>query len=232
MIYAFLGLLFGFSIPYMALRFSKFMPATPGYALYRLIWPVKRVRKERRSQSQEYRRLMRQYLMRSTGWAVITAALSYAAYVCFNGNDIGWLLSLIWILLLLYEIDERMLLLPDILTVPLLILGFMFAALVMPDVDYYSVSAAHLSAMGAAAGYVLPVLASLFLIRKYPDAFGGGDIKLLAASGAWLGLGAVPYLILISCVAFGAFMLIKRQRAGAFGPAVVIATLILVFFGA
>ena len=53
-----------------------------------------------------------------------------------------------------------------------------------------------------------------------------------AASGAWLGLEAVPYLILISCVAFGAFMLIKRQRAGAFGPAVVIATLILVFFGA
>lgn len=232
MIYAFCGLIFGFLIPYMARRFSKFMPATPGYALYHLVWPVKRVKKEKRAQSAEYQRLMRQYLMRSVGWAIVSAALSFCIYSCFDGINVWWLLALVWILLLLYEIDERMLLLPDILTVPLLILGFMFAAIAMPDVDYYSISAAQLSALGATAGYVLPVLASLLIIRKYPEAFGGGDIKLLAASGAWLGLGAVPYLILISCVVFGAFMLIRRQRAGAFGPAIVIATLILVFFNA
>lgn len=232
MIYAFYGLLFGLLIPYMARRFAKFMPATPGYALYRLVWPVRRIKKEKRRQSQEYCRLMRRYLMRSVGWAIVSAALSYCAFICFGGSDVWWLLVLIWILLLLYEIDERMLLLPDILTVPLLILGFLFASLAMPSPAEYSISVVQLSALGAAAGYVLPVLASLFLVRKYPEAFGGGDIKLLAAAGAWLGLGAVPYLILISCVAFGAFMLIKRQRAGAFGPAIVIAILILVFFGA
>ena len=97
----------------------------------------------------------------------------------------------------------------------------------LPDSGYYPI----MSALGALAGYILPIIATLFLIKKHPDAFGGGDIKLLAAVGAWLGLAMVPYVILISCVVFALFSLAKRQRAGAFGPAIVIATLILVFFG-
>lgn len=231
MFYALSGFIFGLLIPYMARRFAKFMPATPGYALYRLVWPVKRVKKEKRKQSIAYNRLMKRYFMRSLGWAVITSALSYSAYICIPDITTGWYLALIWILLLLYEIDERMLLLPDMLTVPLLILGFMFAAFAFDSAGYEAVPPAQISALGAVAGYVLPVLASMFLIKKHPDAFGGGDIKLLAAVGAWLGLAAVPYLILISCVVFAVFSIVKRQRAGAFGPAIVIATLILVFFG-
>lgn len=231
MIYALSGFIFGLLIPYMARRFAKFMPATPGYALYRLIRPVKRVTREKRKQSITYNRLVKRYFMRSLGWAVITSALSYCVYICMPEITAFWYLALIWILLLLYEIDERMLLLPDMLTVPLLILGFMFAAFAFDEGSFDVASPAQISALGAAAGYVLPILASLFLIKKYPDAFGGGDIKLLAAVGAWLGLAAIPYLILISCVVFAVFSIIKRQRAGAFGPAIVIATLILVFFG-
>lgn len=231
MFYALFGLAFGFLIPYMARRFAKFMPATPGYALYRLVWPVKRVSRQKRSGSAAYCRLARRYLMRSVGWAIIASALTYTVYEVFAENAV-WYASLVWLLLLLYEIDERMQLLPDILTVPLLILGFMFAAGQGCGAADYAVTPAVLSAAGAAAGYVLPVLASLFLVKKYPDAFGGGDIKLLAAAGAWLGLGAVPYLILLSSVIFAFFMLARRQRAGAFGPSVVIAVLVLVFFNA
>lgn len=226
----FFGFLFGIFIPYMARRFSKFMPAAPGYALFRLVWPVKRVSKCRRRENPQYVRLMKRYLMRSLGWGIVCAALSYATFVIFAKPLVCWYLGLIWVLLLLYEIDERMLLLPDILTVPLLIGGFCFACFSGLDQLAYSISLAQLSALGAVAGYVLPVLASLFLIKKYPDAFGGGDIKLLAACGAWLGVGAVPYLILGSCVVFALMMLAKRQKAGAFGPAIVIATLGLVFF--
>ena len=67
------------------------------------------------------------------------------------------------------------------------------------------------------------------MVRKHPDAFGGGDIKLLSAVGAWIGFENVPMLILISCIVFGFYCLIKHQRAGAFGPAIVISTLILIF---
>lgn len=230
MIYAFYGFVFGLLIPYFARRFAKFMPATPGYALYRLVWPTKRVRRVKRTDNPHYRKLTRQYLMRSLGWAIVCAALSYANYAIEGLSTVWWNLGFIWVLLLLYEIDERMLLLPDILTVPLLIGGFCFACFSGTDHFSYSISAAQLSALGAVAGYVLPVVASLFLVRKYPEAFGGGDIKLLAACGAWLGVGAVPYLILGASAIFAVLMLAKRQRAGAFGPAIVIAALGLVFF--
>lgn len=226
MLYALSGFIFGLLIPYMARRFAKFMPATAAYALYRLVWPVKRVAKAKREQSAQYKKLMDKYRMRSIGWGIICAALSYLAYLSFPAIA-GWFMPLIWILLLLYEIDERILLLPDVLTVPLLILGFAFSSMALPDSGYNPV----MSALGALAGYILPIIATLFLVKKHPDAFGGGDIKLLAAVGAWLGLAMVPYVILISCVVFALFSLAKRQRAGAFGPAIVIATLILVFFG-
>ena len=68
------------------------------------------------------------------------------------------------------------------------------------------------------------------MVKKHPDAFGGGDIKLLSAVGAWTGFEQIPALILISALVFGVFCLAKRERIGAFGPAIVISTLVLVFF--
>ncbi|MBR1915605.1 MAG: prepilin peptidase [Alphaproteobacteria bacterium] len=228
MMYAVFGFLFGLLIPYMARRFAKFMPATMAYGLYRLVAPTKKVSRLKRSQNGKYQKLVQKYLMRSIGWGVVTGALSAATAVCLTS---GFYIALVWILLLLYEIDERMFLLPDLLTVPLLILGFVYAA-TLPLGDFVFCSPAFESAVGAAVGYGLPVVASLFMVRKHPDAFGGGDIKLLSAVGAWIGFGNVPALILISCIVFGLFCLVKHQRAGAFGPAIVIATLILIFLGA
>lgn len=121
MIYAAYGLVFGLFIPYLARRFSKFMPATPAYALYRILKPVRSVSRAKRAGNPEYRRLMTRYRMRSIGWGIVAAAISYLAAERFSDVYIVWYLGLIWTLLLLTEIDNRMMLLPDILTVPLLI---------------------------------------------------------------------------------------------------------------
>lgn len=230
MFYIVSGFVFGLLIPYMARRFAKFMPATPAYALYRLIWPVKKVSKDKRYENTTYKKLIKKYLMRSIGWAIVSGALGAGIYFCFPDAHRPWILFLILALLLLYEIDERMFLLPDILTIPLLIGGFAYSSFALTDTEEFIFTTTQISALGAIAGYVLPVLASVFLIKKHPDCFGGGDIKLLAALGAWLGLEAVPFLILLSSAVFAIFSIIKRQRAGAFGPAIVIATIILVFF--
>ena len=53
---------------------------------------------------------------------------------------------------------------------------------------------------------------------------------MLAAVGAWIGLSNVPILLVASCIVFGAFCLIKHERTGAFGPAIVISTIGLVFY--
>jgi len=227
MIYILSGFFFGVLIPYMARRFAKFMPATMAYAIYRLIAPTKKVSKQKRKQNGTYQSLMQKYIMRSLGWGIITSALTFGVHACLPSD---FYIALVWILLLLYEIDNRMYLLPDLLTVPLLIVGFVYASTLPCQTDVVFCSPAFYSAIGAALGYVIPVLATLVIVKKYPDAFGGGDIKLLSAVGAWIGFQQVPILILVSSLLFGFLCLAKRERSGAFGPAIVIATLILVFF--
>lgn len=223
MIYALLGFFFGLFIPYIARRFEKFMPATAAYALYRIIKPNKSVKRAKRKNNHKYMKLMRAYKIYSIGWAVITSALSYLAFVSLGEHYVVWHLIFVWILLLLFEIDKRMFLLPDILTIPLLIIGFSYAALT----SGWVISGE--SAIGALAGYFLPVIASMLLVWKHKDAFGGGDIKLLSAIGAWVGLEKLLYVIILSCIIFGLYALINRKKDGAFGPAIVMASMIIAF---
>lgn len=224
MIYAFYGFVFGLLIPYLARRFAKFMPATPAYALYRILRPVKVVPFAKRATNPVYGKLMNKYRMRSIGWGIVAAAISYLAAERFSDIYIVWYLSLIWTLLLLTEIDNRMFLLPDILTVPLLIAGFAYSVFVSQWVIPVE------SVIGAVVGYVLPVLASAFLVWKNKDAFGGGDIKLLAALGAWLGAELVIYTIILACALFGSYAMLRKMRVGAFGPAITIAAIMIAFY--
>lgn len=224
MIYAAYGLVFGLFIPYLARCFSKFMPATPAYALYRILKPVRSVSRAKRVGNPEYRRLMTRYRMRSIGWGIVAAAISYLAAERFSDVYIVWYLGLIWTLLLLTEIDNRMMLLPDILTVPLLIAGFAYSVFV----SQWVIPAE--SVLGAVTGYMLPVVASAFLVWKNKDAFGGGDIKLLAALGAWLGMELVIYTMILASVLFVLYALARRMRVGAFGPAITIAAIMIAFY--
>lgn len=223
MVYILWGFLYGLLIPYMARRFAKFMPATMAYALYRLVWPVKTVSSERKRKNRRYQELMSAYGLRSLMFAVATAAVSYAAVWRFGELHIWWILAFFWVLLLLVEIDYKSMFLPDILTFPLLLAGYACAVL-----SGFWIGPAE-SAVGAFAGYVLPVVASLFLVWKSKDVFGGGDIKLLSAVGGWLGVEPLIYVIMLSCALFGIQLLIVRRRAGAFGPAIAISAIVVAF---
>ena len=78
-------------------------------------------------------------------------------------------------------------------------------------------------------GCVIVSVPMLLLALIVPGGFGGGDIKLLSAAGAWLGVELLLYVILLSCLVFGIYALIRRQRAGAFGPAIAISAIIVAF---
>lgn len=227
MIYAVYGFLFGILIPFIARRFAKFMPATPAYAIYRILKPVKMVSREKRKNNPQYQKLMRKYIMRSIGWGITCSGLSFLCYAGFEGAThlIKWYIGCLWVLLLLTEIDKRMELLPDILTFPLLLAGFLCATI--SSIGCF-VSPME-SALGAAVGFVLPVFASAFLIWKDENALGGGDIKLFSAIGAWLGVELLLYTVVLSCVIFAVEALIKKQCAGAFGPSIVWATILVAF---
>lgn len=226
--YIFIGFAFGFAIPYLARRFSKFMPATFACALYRIFRPNKTVSKEKRKNNHKYNLLCHRYFMRSLGWGIITAATIYLASLVLPENETPWIAFFIIMLYTLMEIDKRMLLLPDILTVPLLIVGF--PTLFSPE-----------ECLDTNLPHPLPIVLweqqrdTLFLLlphffnKKYPEAFGGGDIKLLSAVGSWVGLTNIPYVILLSCLLFAVSCFINKQRQGAFGPSIVIASLIILF---
>ena len=217
--YVLAGFVFGGLIPYMARRFAKFMPATPAYALCQLFRPGQGAKK----QNEQYKKLAKTYYWRSFVAALFTACLTYAYYWRFGAENFGWCVFYLWTLLLLAEIDWRMFLLPDILTVPLLIGGFVCAAW-----GHGWVIGAE-SALGAVVGYLLPVLVSLLLVWKNKDAFGGGDIKFLAAIGAWVGFEPLIYVLATASILMLVYSLLRRQKAVAFGPALSLAAIIVAF---
>ncbi|MBR6356200.1 MAG: prepilin peptidase [Alphaproteobacteria bacterium] len=233
MTYILCGFIYGLFIPYLARRIGKLMPATMGYILLKLFVPSHSVAYKKLENNPQYMELFRRYVMRSIGWGIFTAGATYLFATDFGVGYSWWYVAFLWILLLLVEIDKRFELLPDILTWPLLLLGFAYAAqhgpwLATPDINFLSYT--ENSALGAIMGYVIPVVASMFLVWKYPDAFGGGDIKLLCAIGAWVGMEVIGYIILGSCIVFAGACIINRKRVGAFGPSIVYATLTLCLF--
>lgn len=132
-------------------------------------------------------------------------------------------------LLLLALIDARHLWLPDRLTLPL-ILGGLAGNIVLPLPD----SAAR--AYGAAAGWLaLSAVSAAYRRLRHREGLGAGDAKLLAAIGAWLGIAALP-MVVLGAAAIGlawalALRLAGRQVTGdmalPFGTMLAIAALVL-----
>ena len=95
-----------------------------------------------------------------------------------------------WALLLLAAIDWRVQLLPDVITLPLMVAGLLASFLIPlgPWRDH---------AIGAAAGFIALALIAWFYHRlRRREGLGLGDAKLSAAIGAWIGWQGLPTMLL------------------------------------
>jgi leader peptidase (prepilin peptidase)/N-methyltransferase len=134
------------------------------------------------------------------GWAALAAelaALVVALWVVLALPQSVWPLGLVlgWGLLLLALIDLNAMLLPDRITFPLLGGGLVATAVLAPDrwTEH---------ALGAAIGFVsLAALAALYQRARGRAGLGGGDAKLFAAIGAWIGWSGLPSALLIAGLA-------------------------------
>jgi leader peptidase (prepilin peptidase)/N-methyltransferase len=172
------------------------------------------------------------------GWfypGVELAALAIAAIaLAVDGVQQAWLDCLLgWWLLALGWIDARHWLLPDVLTLPLLVLGLALAAVSAPE-DLADDAAA------AILGYLaLRAVAWIYQRLRHREGLGQGDAKLFAAVGGWLGTAALAQVILLAAlaalVAAAGFALAgTRMRAHSalpFGPFLALATWLLWLFG-
>ena len=129
----------------------------------------------------------------------------------------AWLFT--WALIALTFIDIDRQLLPDNITLPLLWLG-----LLCNGFDLFT--DLHSSLIGAAAGYgILWLIYHIYRLITGKDGMGRGDMKLLAALGAWCGWQSLASIIFLSSVAgvlVGFYLVFLRGRQRSlpicFGP--------------
>ncbi|EMH4162037.1 prepilin peptidase [Pluralibacter gergoviae] len=158
-------------------------------------------------------------------WGLLCAwlqppGLDWGAFMLYG----AWLLALAWI-------DALHRLLPDLLTQSLLWLGLLWHLVS----DRVTVEDA---VIGAVAGYL--TLGLLYWLGRWRYGFevlGRGDMKCLAALGAWLGWQALPQVLLLASLFTLAFALwhIVRRRAHRrsefpFGPGLALAGLVFLCY--
>lgn len=153
-------------------------------------------------------------------------AVAVAAFSADGGGARSWAdAGLGWALLAAAWIDAEHMVLPDVITLPLLVAGLGVTWWLAPGslIDH---------AAAAALGYLgFRLLNAAYRAWRGRDGLGEGDAKLLAAAGAWLGAGLLPDELLlagvIGLVAAGAMHLAGRIVAPAvkipFGPALALA---------
>ena len=134
-------------------------------------------------------------------------------------------------LLVIIFIDIHHQIIPDVISLPGIVLGVIFS-FVSPTVSWQS----SLIGLLVGGGVLYAVAFFYFLLRKV-DGMGGGDIKLLAMIGAWLGWQSLPFVIFASSFSGSLVGLIAMfyQRKGGqtripFGPFLSLSALVYTFF--
>ncbi len=140
--------------------------------------------------------------------------------------------ALICALIVITFIDLDHQIIPDSITLPGIVLGFGLS-LVLPDVSWKS----SLLGILAGGGSLLAVAWGYNLLTG-KDGMGGGDIKLLAMLGAFLGPAAILFILmagaLVGSVVGVTLMLVQdqdRRMVVPFGPFLAIGAILYIFWG-
>jgi len=138
-----------------------------------------------------------------------------------------------WTMLAASLIDFRHLILPDSLVLPLVPAGIALHALIVPDrwPDHV---------IGAAAGFLgFALIRQIYARLRGREGLGLGDVKLLAAAGAWVGWAGLPSVVFLAA----AFVLtglaagrlvgraVDRRAEIPFGPALALAVWLVWLYG-
>ena len=165
---------------------------------------------------------------------IIIGLLSVALFIQFGLSATSIFLFLFTAALIAIAfIDLQHKIIPDMISLPGILIGLAFSffpsALISP-LD------ALIGVVGG--GGFLFLVGTAFEKLTGREGMGGGDVKLLAMIGAWMGWKALPFIILLSsltgAVIGGVSLVIGRQGVRAriaFGPFLGLGALVFLFFG-
>ncbi len=111
-------------------------------------------------------------------------------------------------------IDLRHMIIPDVLSLPLIPLGLLANALAFGEMDWQEPLLDGALA-AAVAGAVLYGLRLAYFHFRGIEGLGLGDVKLAAAAGAWVGLALLPATCLAASLSALAAVGLSRKRASA-----------------
>ena len=220
--YIFAGLALGFFIPFIARRLGKVLPVTTGVLLYKIPHLPRFPHAHNPLQHKNFRKKWGLLLLNAGIMAIITASLFILAHYTLPSPLFIYATIFIWIMLCSACVDVRFFLLPDCLTIPLLLIGFYFAItthIITPQQSIY----------GAFFAYIITIIAVLLSYKMRYNLFGGGDSKMIIALGSWLGVEGINYTFLASFFIFLIYSFWTKNKTGAYGPALSLAALLCFF---
>lgn len=132
-------------------------------------------------------------------------------------------------LLIIFVIDLNEMIIPDVISLPLILVGFIFAFFTKTEITIVP------SLLGAIVGFLFfySVAVGYEKITK-TEGMGGGDIKLIAAIGAFLGMKGVLITIIFSAIFFILYFVIAQKRKDSqipYGPFLAIGAFIHTLYG-
>lgn len=164
---------------------------------------------------------------------LITAFFSLALFVQF-GPSLTYLIYLVFmaalIVITFIDLDHRII--PDLISLPGIVAGFL-ASFLLFEITWFE------SALGIlVGGGSLMLVAVVYEMITGQEGMGGGDVKLLAMLGAFIGWQGVLFTImassLLGSIIGGGMMVISgkgRKFAIPFGPFLSAGGIIYLFFG-
>lgn len=220
--YILAGLIAGFLIPFIARRLGKILPATTGVLLYQLPHRPRFPHIHNPLRVKDFYQKWGKLLLSALFTSVLTAALYILARYFLPSSLFIYATIFIWTILCAACVDARFFILPDCLTIPLLLVGFLFA------IDTHFIAPLQ-SIYGAFFAYVITMLAVFITNKMKHNLFGGGDSKMLIALGAWLGIEGINYTFFLSFFIFVIYTFFMKTKSGAYGPALGLASLLCFF---
>lgn len=179
--------------------------------------------------------LKKQYFYNKLLWGTLFTILSFTLTYFFKNNislyyPLNLLIIFLFLLAFSSNVDNRCRLIPDIITLPMLLIGLLIS-IYCKDNNIYSelITSPINSIISSLLAYILCSSLALMFYFKTPYAFGGGDVKLLTALASFTGFENLGKILIISFLIMLIYCGIKKERFAPLAPFIFIAFIIWIF---